>query len=55
MLDPVQDDEARALTDVNSINDLALKTYEMVAIGVLLQDKRRKNRRSRDLIKASVG
>ncbi len=36
------------------IGGLVLKTYGIVAPGVLLQDERRKNRRGGDLAKAPV-
>ncbi len=44
------------MTDVGSeeIDGSALKTYEMVVAGILLQDEKRKNRRGGDLAKATV-
>ncbi len=53
MLGPVQSDKARALTDVGSIEALALKTCKKITIDVLLQDGK-KDDRSGDLAKAPV-
>ncbi len=50
----VQVDEVRALTDISSIDSLALKTYEMIIKGISLQDGRKKDQRGRNLARALI-
>lgn len=56
MTGPVQNNKTTALTNIGykKIDGLALKTYKKFTIGILLQDRRRKKHRNKNLARALV-